>query len=147
MGSFADSLKQNITRVSTEVNFKINDVAYRLFSRIVNNSPHTGDGPYVEGQFVANWFPAVNSFDTSTTGATSDGSDSLSRIDGIVKQSTAFFQKDGFVSLSNNLTWALRVEILAWPAGRDPISGWNWTGMRRYYAPVATSIIGMKAEL
>jgi len=149
MGSFADSLRQNITRVQTEVNYKINDVAYRLFSRIVNNSPHFGDGPYVKGQFVANWFPAVNSFDTSITSVASDGSDSLARIEGIVKQSTAFFQKDGFVSLSNNLDYAVRVEYasIGWPAGKDPKTGWTWTGLARVYAPVETTFRFMKAEL
>jgi len=147
MGSFTDSLKANITRVQTEVNFKINAVAYNLFTRIVNNSPHVGDGPYVAGHFVANWFPAVNSFDTTITGTTSNGSDSLARIESIIKPSTAFFQKDGYVSLSNNLSYAQRVEFLGWPAGKDPISGWTWTGMRRVYAPVATTFAFIKGEL
>jgi hypothetical protein len=144
MGSFADSLKSNIQRVQQEVNTKINFVAYTLFYKIVNNSPHVGDGPYVAGHFVANWWPAVNSYDTSITSATSNGNDSLARIDSIVKQSNAFFQKDGFVSLSNNLNYAFRVEYAGWPAGKDPTSGWTWTGMRRYYAPVAVSFINMK---
>jgi hypothetical protein len=147
MGSFTDSLKSNINRVQQEVNTKINFVAYTLFYKIVNNSPHVGDGPYVAGHFVANWFPAVNSYDRSITNATSNGSDSLARIDMIVKESNAFFQKDGFVTLSNNLTYAMRVEILAWPAGKDPISGWTWTGLRRYYAPVAVSMNAMKGSV
>lgn len=144
MGSFTDSLKSNIQRVGQEVNTKINFVAYTLFYKIVNNSPHVGDGPYVAGHFVANWFPAVNSFDTSITGATSDGSDSLARIDSLVKDSNAFFQKDGFVTLSNNLNYACRVEYLGWPPGKDPISGWTWTGMRRVYEPVGSSFKNMK---
>jgi hypothetical protein len=147
MGSFADSLRQNITRVQTEVNYKINAVAYNLFSRIVNNSPHVGDGPYVAGHFVANWFPAVNDFDSSVTDATSDGNDSLSRIDSLVKSSSAFYQKDGFVSLSNNTVEALRVEYMGWPAGKDTASGWVWTGMRSVYAPVQNSLTGIKGEI
>jgi hypothetical protein len=144
MGSFLDSLKSNIERVNKEVNQKINFVGYTLFYKIVNNSPHTGDGPYVAGHFVANWFPAVNSYDTSITGATSNGSDSLARIDMVVKESNAFYQKDGFITLSNNLNYAYRVEYAAWPAGKDPVSGWTWTGMRRYYAPVDVSFNNMK---
>lgn len=147
MGSFADSLKNNIQRVQQEVNTKINFVAYTLFYKIVNNSPHVGDGPYVAGHFVANWWPAVNAYDPSITSATSNGSDSLARIDSIVKESNAFFQKDGFVTLSNNLNYSLRVEALGWPAGKDPISGWTWTGMRKIYAPVATSFIGIKGMI
>lgn len=144
---FSDHLKKNIERVQKEVNYKINAVAYNLFTRIVNNSPHVGDGPYVAGHFVANWFPAVNSFDTSITGATSNGSDSLSRIDSIVKDSSAFYQKDGFVSLSNNLSYAANVEFLGWKAGKDPVSGWTWTGLRRVYAPVQTTFTAIKSEL
>lgn len=144
MGSFTDALKSNIERVLKEVNFKISYVAYMLFYKIVNNSPHLGDGPYVAGHFVANWFPAVNSFDTSITGVTSDGSDSLARIDSLIKESNAFYQKDGFVTLSNNLSYSQRVEWAAWPAGKDPISGWTWTGLRRYYAPVAVSFANLK---
>jgi hypothetical protein len=111
MGSFLDSLNSNIQRVQQEVNTKINFVAYTLFYKIVNNSPHVGDGPYVAGHFVANWFPAVNSFDRTITGITSNGSDSLARIDSIVKESNAFFQKDGFVTLSNNLNYSCRVGL------------------------------------
>lgn len=147
MGSFLDSLKSNITRVQEEVNTKINFIGYTLFAKIVNNSPHTGDGPYVAGHFVANWFPAVDSFDTSITGATSDGSDSLARIDSIVKNSNAFIGKDGFVSLSNNVSYGPRVEMLGWPAGRDPASGWKWTGMRTVFAPIQVSFDGMKGML
>lgn len=147
MGSFADSLKSNIQRVGQEVNTKINFVAYTLFYKIVNNSPHVGDGPYVAGHFVANWFPAVNSYDTSITGATSNGSDSLARIDSIVKESNTFFQKDGFVTLSNNLSYGKNVEYLGWPAGKDPASGWTWTGMRRYYAPISSSFTAMKGTI
>jgi hypothetical protein len=147
MGSFLDSLKKNITRVQTEVNFKITNVAHTYFTKIVNNSPHVGDGPYVAGHFVANWFPAVNSFDTSTTTNTSDGSDSLARIDSIVKSANTFFKKDGFVSLSNNLNYAFRVEYASWPAGKDPETGWTWTGMRKAYHPVEVSYNAMKAIL
>jgi hypothetical protein len=147
MGSFADSLKSNIQRVQQEVNTKINFVAYTLFYKIVNNSPHVGDGPYVAGHFVANWWPSVNGYDTTVSGAVSNGSDSLARIDSIIKESNAFFQKDGFVTLSNNLNYAFRVEYAGWPAGKDPMSGWTWTGMRRFYAPVASSFVAMKGQL
>jgi hypothetical protein len=147
MGSFTDSLKSNIQRVQQEVNTKINFVAYTLFYKIVNNSPHVGDGPYVAGHFVANWWPSVNGYDTTVSGAVSNGSDSLARIDSIIKESNAFFQKDGFVTLSNNLNYAFRVEYAGWPAGKDPMSGWTWTGMRRFYAPVASSFVAMKGQL
>lgn len=147
MGKFSDHLRKNIDRVLTETNYKLTHVAYTLFTKIVHNSPHVGDGPYVEGHFVANWFPAVNSYDSTITSAKSDGNDSIARIENLVKDSKAFYRKDGFLTLSNNLNYAVRVEVAGWPAGKDPISGWTWTGLRRVYAPVQTSFTAIKGQI
>lgn len=149
MGIFSDHLRSNIDRVLVEVNYKITYVAYVLFTKIVNNSPHVGDGPYVAGHFVANWWPSVGAYDNSITGAVSNGSDSLARIETLIKPSKAFYQKDGFLSLSNNLNYAFRVEYkeFGWPAGKDPLTGWTWTGLRRAYSPVQNSFTAMKGIL
>lgn len=144
--SFAAHLRKNIERVLLEVNYKINHRAYIFFNYIVKKSPHVGEGPYVSGQFINNWFPAVNGFDGSITSATDpDGKGSVARIESVVKHNSAFLKRDGFVSLSNNLSWAMRVEVLGWPRGHDPASGWNWTGKRIIYAPVQKAMLYMKA--
>jgi hypothetical protein len=51
--------------------------------------------------------------------------------------------------MSNNLNYAFRVEYKewGWPAGKDPLTGWHWTGMRKVYEPVAISMRFMKADL
>lgn len=137
MGKFSDHLRGQINRVLTETNFKINYVAWFLFTRAVIRSPHVGQGPYVAGHFINNWMPSLNGVDTSTTAATDpDGAGSIARIDSIVKNSKAFYKKDGFITLSNNLSWAANVEYKGWPKGYDAATGWNWTGKRMIYAPV-----------
>lgn len=144
---FASHLRGQITRVQKEISFKINYLAYILFTKIVQKSPHVGEGPYVAGHFINNWFPAVNTFDTSTTTSVDpDGKGSLERIDAVVKTNT-FFQRDGFISLSNNLSYSWRVELLGWPKGYDPATGWNWTGKRMIYAPVAHSMLWIKTKI
>lgn len=148
MGSFSNHLRNNITRVQREVSYKISHLAYLLFTYIVKKSPHVGEGPYVSGHFINNWFPAVNAYDGSTTAATDpDGKGSLERIESLVKNNNAFFLKDGFITLSNNLSYAHRVEYTGWPKGYDPSTGWNWTGKRMIYAPVAHSLLWIKTKL
>lgn len=143
--SFAAHLRKNIERVLLEVNYKINHRAFIFFNYIVKKSPHVGEGPYVSGQFINNWFPAVNGFDSSITSATDpDGKGSVARIESVVKNNSAFLRRDGFVSLSNNLDYAKRVEYLGWPKGHDPKTGWNWTGKRIIYAPVQKSMLYMR---
>lgn len=143
--NFSQHLRKNIDRVLAEVNYKINHRAFIFFNYIVKKSPHIGDGPYVSGHFINNWFPAVNGFDSSTTASTeADGTASLDRIQSVVKNNSTFLRKDGFVSLSNNLSYATRVEYIGWPKGYDPASGWNWTGKRLIYAPVQKATLYMK---
>lgn len=150
MSGFAAHLRGNILRVQKEINFKLNHVAFLLFTYIVKKSPHVGDGPYVSGHFINNWFPAVNGFDGSTTSALDpDGKGSISRIEALVKNNNAFFMRDGMISLSNNLDYAFRVEYaqFGWPKGVDPKTGWNWTGKRKVYAPVAHAFLYIKTKL
>ncbi len=146
--SFAAHLRKNIERVLLEVNYKINHRAYIFFNYIVKKSPHEGQGPYASGHFINNWFPAINGYDSSTTGSVdADGAGSLSRIEAVVKGSKAFYRKDGFVTLSNNLNYAHRIEWTGWPKGYDAVTGWNWTGQRMIYAPIAFAMLDVKAIL
>ena len=145
MGVFADSLRRNIERVLREVNYKINHRAYIFFNYIVEKSPHVGQGPYVAGHFINNWFPAVNGFAGTVTDQTDpDGKGSLARIEAVVKNNSVFLRRDGFISLSNNLDYGFRVEVAGWPKGYDPKTGWNWTGKRIIYAPIQKAMLYMK---
>lgn len=148
MGTFLNSLKKNIDRVLLETNYKLTNTAYTLFNRAVIRSPHVGQGPYVSGHFINNWFPAVNGYDTSTTSDVDpDGAGSTARINSVVKGSKAFYKRDGFISLCNNLDYAIRVEYTGWPKGYDPKTGWNWTGQRMIYAPVQYAMQDIKAHI
>jgi hypothetical protein len=134
MGAFSDSIRKNIDRVLLEVDQKCYAIVYALFTQVVYESP-TKPGPptapWAKGQFINNWYPAVAGYDTSTTSSTDyEGFGSLSRILEL-KESQAFYKKDNFVSLSNNLSYANQVES----------QGWGRTGP---YSPVAHAIINYK---
>jgi hypothetical protein len=152
MGSFLDSLKSNIERVLQETNYKLTTVAIKRFSYSINRSPGGATcsiepGPFVDGEFINNWFPAINGYDTSTTAARDlSGAGSLARLE-MLKQGNAFLGKDGFVTLSNNLSYATRVEYKGWPKGKDPDSGWYWTGKALIYNPVLYGENDIKADL
>lgn len=147
MGKFSDHLRKNIETVLKEVNYKLTYAAYQVFSQAVIHSPHEGQGPYAKGHFINNWFVGINSYDGSTTSEIDpDGKGSTARIDAMLKGSNAFFKKDGFVTLSNNLDYSIHVEV-GWPRGLDPKSGWNWTGRARIYAPVQYATSWAKGNL
>lgn len=131
MGSFLDGLKKNIDKTLSDTNKACNEIAETTFKITVGISPTQPFAKYAQGQFINNWFPAVNGYDGSITGALSfDGADSRARIDSIVPNATAFFGKDGFISMSNNLSYAYNVEV----------TGWKTVGP---YAPVRNTITFM----
>jgi len=141
---FASHLRGQIERVQREVSYKINHVFFLAATYAVRKSPKVGEGPYVSGHFINNWFPAVNTWSVETDNSRDpDGKASLERIAAIVKANT-FYKKDGFLTLSNNVDYSLRVEVWGWPKGYDPKTGWNWTGKRIIYAPVAKTALYMK---
>lgn len=141
---FASHLRGQIERVHREVNYKLNHVFFLSANYAVRKSPKVGEGPYVSGHFINNWFPAVNTWSAEINNSRDpDGKDSLTRIAAVVKLNT-FYKKDGFLTLSNNVDYGIRVEYYGWPKGYDPKTGWNWTGKRIIYAPVAKTSLYMR---
>lgn len=144
MSGFAASIRRQIVRVQLEIDYKINRVFFLAGNYAVKKSPRVGDGPYVSGHFVNNWFPAANGYATTVDNSTNpDGADSLLRIASIVTLKT-FYRRDGMLSLSNNVSYGANIEYKGWPKGYDPATGWNWTGKRIIYAPVAHTALYMK---
>lgn len=137
MGAFSDSIKRNINKALVETNSKILAIAEDTFTKAVSFSPVQPSAEYAKGQFVNSWYVGINSVSSEvTTSLDSSGSESLARI-AALRSTLTFLGKDGFVSLSNSLPYAARVEYLGWPKGTG-YSGWagNWTGQVGPYAPV-----------
>lgn len=142
-GSFAQSVLLNIEKTKQDVNDEVYRIARDLFTLIVNltpaRTPNPVVGPTAKGVLINNWFPMNGpEFSSATTDSRSAiGAGSLARIKSLVGQN--FLNKDGTVTLSNNLDYAYRAEALGWPSP-------PWSGRIGPYRMVARSLqqIGVK---
>jgi hypothetical protein len=164
MGSFADSIKANIKELQQEVNDKIVDVFVETSLSVVHLTPSPswigqtrGASPsspqYTDGLLANQWYPAENKISNEETSAESDnGGDSITRINAM-KSVKTFVAKDGYLSLTNNVPYAYRVDAVGYPAGRaDVIQGygnWSWWNgsHEKPYAMIDTSIAKIKAKI
>jgi hypothetical protein len=115
--SFVQQIEANNVKAMEAVNKKCYDVAKELFTMIVDKTPSPiHPGPWAKGQLVNNWFPIDGAdYSTETTEVLSDfGADSLARISQIGRGEQFLF-KDGTVTISNNLPYAVRAEEIGWP--------------------------------
>lgn len=140
-GSFAQSVNANCHKAMLAVNAKCYQIAKELFTKIVDLTPSpTNPGPYAEGVLVNNWFPVDGSgFSSAETDASSSyGAGSRARIKSL--QGFQFFRKDGTVTLSNNVHYAYRAEVLGWPQSD------GWSGRIGPYRMVARSLQAIAAR-
>ncbi len=140
-GSFAQSVNANSLVVLRQVNNRVYDIARELFKSIVQltPSPAQRDAGSAQGVLVNNWFPVDGpEFSQATTTTKSDyGLASLARINQL--RGGQFFRKDGAVTLSNNLHYAYRAEVLGWPSP-------PWSGRVGPYRMVALSMQAISAR-
>lgn len=139
--SFTSSLRANIKKALWKVNLKCYDIARELFESVVSLTPSPSHpGPYAWGHLANQWFPEEGKdFSEEMDGSISPtGAGSLARIKAM--KGGAFNQKDGAVTLTNNVHYAYRAEALGWPASD------GWSGKIGPYRMVALSIqmIGAK---
>lgn len=131
MGSFSDSVRKNVQEMLQIIDTKCYEVSYNLFMAIIQNSPSFVGVPkarFSKGEFINSWMAGSNSFSSATTSVFSDtGVDSKAQVVEL-KNSNTFLGKDGYVTLSNNVSYAETVEYL----------GWNKTPA---YAPVAKAFL------
>ena len=127
MGKFADQFRQEVEAEFERINNQILNMVVDTFNYAVKVSPIQPAAKFSKGEFINSWYPAINGFDTTVSGAYDmTGSGSLSRISGLLG-SNAFLGKDAIVSLSNNVSYADKVEY----------HGWTRTGP---YAPIRQAI-------
>lgn len=132
MGSFADSVKKNVTKVQEEINAKINKIFVQVGEGIVYRGPSSYTrGPYSDGLFTNQWYPQLGSgYSTAlSTQVSFEGIDSLRRIDAIATEIKEFLGKDGSITLTNNVSYGFRIEYAGWPKGTP---GHHWNGAVPY---------------
>jgi hypothetical protein len=164
MGNFADSIKANIKELQQEVNDRIVDVFVETSLSVVHLTPSPSwidqtrgaslsKPEYTDGLLANQWYPAENKLSQEETSAKSDnGGDSIARINAM-KSSNVFTAKDGYLSLTNNVPYAYRVDAIGYPKGlAEVIQGYGdwsyWNGTHRHpYAMIDTSIAKIKAKI
>jgi len=164
MGSFADSIKANIKELQQEVNDKIVDVFVETSLSVVHLTPSPswkgqtrGASPsspeYTDGLLANQWYPAENKISQEETSDKSDnGGDSITRIEAM-KSAKTFVAKDGYLSLTNNVPYAYRVDSIGYPKGEAVViegyGDWSyWNGSHsKPYAMIDTSIAKIKAKI
>lgn len=136
MSAFMDSLNRNILRVKQEVNDKIYKISIELFLSIVAKSPSPSNpGEYAKGLLANQWYPKTGSgfSDELGTSISPNGASSRARINAL-QGGREFLNKDGRLSLSNNVHYAYRAEMLGWPISD------GWSGRVGPYRMVALSL-------
>lgn len=133
MGTFSESVRANIKTMLAEIDSYCYKISYDLFMRIVDHSPNQPGAIFSKGEFINNWMVGSNSFTSGTTPIfDSNGRDSRSQIV-FAKESKTFLGKDGFLTFSNNVSYAYQVEVL----------GWRHTTA---YAPVQLAFIDIRQQ-
>lgn len=131
---FSDSLRLNIKKTLWRVNLASYKIARDLFESVVIRTPSPfNPGQYADGHLANQWYPEEGDFSEELDSRTSPmGADSLRRIQAF--KGYAFNQRDGKVTLTNNLSYAYRAEALGWPKSD------GWSGQVGPYRMVALSI-------
>lgn len=139
--SFMASLDRNILRVQQEVNDKVYKISIELFLLVVAKTPSPAfPGKYAAGLLANQWYPKVGGFSAEEgTDTSPNGAASRARITAL-RGGKEFFGKNGVLTLTNNLHYAYRAEMLGWPASD------GWSGKVGPYRMVALSIQEIKAR-
>ena len=140
MWIFSDSVKNNSELILQRVNTKCYKITKELFTSVVNKSPSPGNpGETAKGLLANQWYPKEGGFSEETGTATSpNGASSLARISSLMGKE--FYRRDGMISLSNNLYYAYRAEVLGWPKSD------GWSGRVGPYRMVALSLQAIAAK-
>ena len=115
MSFFEKSVRAACGKILDDVNQKVYQISWELFSSVVNKTPSpTNPGPTAKGLLANQWYPMAGGTSASRGTSTSpSGSDSLSRIRSMMN-GREFSKKDGLLTLSNNLDYAMKAEEEGW---------------------------------
>jgi hypothetical protein len=148
---FAEDVKAFQAKAKAAMNTSVSNSAAKLFTDIVQRSPSSAGlvgrvAPYADDLLINQWYPAANDFSPAINSSTSPtGELSMARIKAMVAQNT-FFGQDGFVSLTNNLSYAYRAEVRGWPPGEGGGDYGKWKGAAPYNM-VKNAVIAWKGSL
>lgn len=127
MSAFKLSIDSAIHTILTDINKKVYEISWALFTSVVQFSPSKRNpGPWAKGLLANQWYPSNGVPSSAESTATSgSGADSLNRINSFAAGGREFYKRDGKVYLSNNVEYAWRAEYGGWPTPR-------WKGAKPY---------------
>lgn len=133
--SFMASLDRNILRVKQEVNDKVYKISIELFLAIVARTPSPAfPGEYSKGLLANQWYPKLGGFsDEVGSDKSRNGQASRNRIVAL-RGGKGFIDSNNKLTLTNNLHYAYRAEMLGWPVSD------GWSGKVGPYRMVALSL-------
>jgi hypothetical protein len=126
MGKFSQSIRASSQNLLVAVNNKVYSIAWELFTTVVKLTPSKANpGPHAKGLLANQWYPQEGSASTARSNAMSDnGAGSLARIQAMLG-GTEFLGKDGKLTLTNNIDYAILAETEGWQPPK-------WRGTKPY---------------
>lgn len=150
MLNWKNAIHRASTKLLVEINRDVYHIAWDLFTTVVRFTPSPSNpGKYASGLLANQWYPSEGTPSAAhTTSRNSHGAESLARIDAMRRGGTAFYEKDGRVTLTNNSEHAYRAEALGWPKprwrGKEGDGGYG--GGNKPYRMVARSLMLIAAK-
>lgn len=119
MSFFEKSVRAASRKVLVAVNLKCYQIAWELFTSVVKKTPSpTNPGKYATGLLANQWYPKERGASTARGAATNpSGADSITRIKAMMN-GVEFYDRDGNITLSNNLHYAGLAETEGWKPPR-----------------------------
>lgn len=115
MPFFEQSVRAATNKILVAVNLKCYQIAWELFTSVVKKTPSPANpGRFAKGLLANQWYPQERSASAARGLSTNpSGADSITRINAI-RNGVEFYDKDGKVTLTNNLDYAEQAEALGW---------------------------------
>lgn len=135
---FADSVKKTSDKMQGQVNDRALQIATEMFTMVVTKTPVGMSS--TRGQLINNWYvgQGIGAFNLSYSQSfNTSGANSYSQI-ATLRDSKEFIGKDGAVSFTNSVPYALRAEYIGWPLPR-------WSGRVQPYGMVRNSLTAIAA--
>ena len=126
MSFFEQSVRAATNKILVAVNLQCYQIAWELFTSVVSKTPSPANpGKHAKGLLANQWYPQERGASAARGAATNpSGADSITRIRAMMN-GIEFYDRDGKITLSNNLDYAVQAESLGWNPPR-------WKGTAPY---------------
>jgi hypothetical protein len=126
MSFFEKCVRLAASRVLVAVNLKCYQIAWELFTSVVDKTPSPNNpGKHAKGLLANQWYPQERSASNARSSAISrNGGGSLARIRAMMN-GTEFYNRNGKIVLSNNVPYVMLAESAGWNPPR-------WKGTAPY---------------